>query len=57
MIRTVLIQIQDKIGNWVTVQHAHNEMISLARTLDTVSRMYKRRCRAIDSQGHVIDIR
>ena len=57
MLKSVSVQIQDKIGNWVTVQRATGEMISLARTLDTVSRMYKRRCRAIDSQGHVIDIR
>ncbi len=55
--KTVTIQIQDLSGNWLPVQTIRGDDQTVKITLDTTSKMMRKRLRAVDSNGTVLDVR
>ena len=56
MQRRALIQVQDVSGNWQTVTNTVAQDQIILRNLDAVSRQYKRKVRAIDTMGNLLQL-
>ena len=57
MFTTILIQVQDVGGNWMTIQTTQTRDDRYVRSLlSQAARSYKKRVRAIDHNGMIIDI-
>jgi hypothetical protein len=50
----VRVQIQDRTGNWVTVQSCINSDQIVASTINSVQKQYKKTARAIDVKGNIV---
>lgn len=51
------IQIQDISGRWFTISTVINNDTQVSNALNSATKAYKKRARAITSSGSVIDIR
>ena len=51
------IQLQNVSGTWFTVSTVLNKDQFVRKALDSAAQTYKKRVRAIDDQGRLIDMR
>lgn len=53
----IKIQLQNVSGEWFTINTVMNQPSIIATALDSASSMYKKRVRAVDEKGSLIDLR
>lgn len=51
------VQIQDKTGNWITLQTITNNPTLVKLTMDALHRTLGKKMRALDKDGKIIDWR